>query len=195
MSLIFYPDFLKPVDLFLFQINISLTVLDVVRAFLPEAKTNLKWPNDIYVADHKIGGLLIQSGIRGQEIEYLVVGIGLNVNQTHFPNNLNYASSLALFLKAEQDLDLIRQKLKDAIEADYRTFKDHFLNEKFKSELLSRYEKYLYQLNEWKTYLSSDGKAFEGKILGVFEDGHLKLLLRNGETHKFYFKEILFSHT
>ena len=48
----------------------------------------IKWPNDIYINDKKIGGVLIQNGISGAFIKNTIVGIGLNINEANFPTNL-----------------------------------------------------------------------------------------------------------
>ena len=54
----------------------------------------IKWPNDLYADGHKISGILIESALLGNKVENLVVGIGLNVNQTEFTDATKSATSL-----------------------------------------------------------------------------------------------------
>ena len=56
----------------------------------------IKWPNDIYVGDEKICGILIENSLKGQEIDWSIIGIGLNVNQTEFPDDLPNPISMKL---------------------------------------------------------------------------------------------------
>ena len=80
LSVIMYPVFL-PVTL-QFQLNqaISLAICEFVAAQL-STPIAIKWPNDIYAGDRKIGGVLIQNAISGGKCKSSVVGIGLNINQ------------------------------------------------------------------------------------------------------------------
>lgn len=61
----------------------------------------IKWPNDIYVGDKKICGILIEHTLRGSSIINSIIGVGLNVNQTEFDESLPNPTSLA----AESNLE------------------------------------------------------------------------------------------
>jgi len=72
---------------------------------------SIKWPNDIYVNDKKICGVLLEA-ISKQEIECLIVGIGLNVNQDNFSNDfIHEPTSIKLETNKTIDLDLLRNDL------------------------------------------------------------------------------------
>ena len=60
------------------------SLLKVLKAY--QIPATFKTPNDIYVKDHKICGILIETKIKGDLCEYIVIGIGLNINQTIFKN-------------------------------------------------------------------------------------------------------------
>ena len=64
---------------------------------------SIKWPNDVYVNDKKICGILLE----GQILEYLVIGVGLNVNQKHFPNDLRRPAT-SLSLECDKEFDLLK---------------------------------------------------------------------------------------
>lgn len=63
---------------------VSLAVADFIDAVLGRRAAKVKWPNDIYVADGKICGILIENRLSGTMLERAVAGIGINVNQTVF---------------------------------------------------------------------------------------------------------------
>lgn len=57
---------------------------------------DIKWPNDIYVSGKKICGILIENSLKGQSIEWTIIGIGLNVNQFNFPVDLPNPTSMLI---------------------------------------------------------------------------------------------------
>ena len=77
---------------------ITETVTLALRRYLlaKGVKARIKWPNDIYVGDLKICGILIENILRGDEVGASIVGIGLNLNQTAFPSDLPNPVSLSL---------------------------------------------------------------------------------------------------
>lgn len=68
-----------------------------------------KYPNDIYVNDKKISGILMETKYTGLDLEYLIIGIGININQTEFENS--NAISLKQILKKDFEIDKIFQQL------------------------------------------------------------------------------------
>ena len=72
----------------------ALALVEVLSKYGIEAK--IKWPNDIYVGDKKICGLLIEHSLRGSSISWSIIGVGLNVNQTVFPPYLPNPTSMAI---------------------------------------------------------------------------------------------------
>ena len=72
----------------------ALSVVDFLARHDIEAK--IKWPNDIYVGDKKICGILIENALKGNCLSHSIVGIGLNVNQTVFDPSLPNPTSMAL---------------------------------------------------------------------------------------------------
>ena len=72
----------------------SLSLVDLLSRH--EIKARIKWPNDIYAGDEKICGILIENSLKGLEIDWSIIGIGLNVNQTAFPEDLPNPTSMKL---------------------------------------------------------------------------------------------------
>ena len=95
---------------------IMLASLAVVRSIeaVTGLKAQVKWPNDVLINGGKVCGILIESDLRGNDVTYAVIGIGINVNfrLSHFPEILPIATSLADELGKEVSrLDLIRRLL------------------------------------------------------------------------------------
>ncbi len=85
--------------------------LGVQRALLPEATTDIRWPNDILLDGKKLAGILVQTPSTGVAI----AGIGLNVNQTSFPHDL---AEIATSLRLHRSEELSREQILDRILAD-----------------------------------------------------------------------------
>ena len=83
----------------------ALSIVDLLAAHDIEAK--IKWPNDIYVGDKKICGILIEHSVCGKWLTSSIIGIGLNVNQRNFDVNLSNPISMVLLSKdSEENFDL-----------------------------------------------------------------------------------------
>ena len=66
--------------------------------------TRIKWPNDVYVGEHKICGILIENILSGKDIAASIIGIGLNVNQVSFPADLPNPISIAALTGRSYDI-------------------------------------------------------------------------------------------
>jgi len=190
-SFILYPAFLQVSKQFLLNKIISLALADLMAELVgSSAKTQeirIKWPNDIYVGNKKIAGILIENTLRKNNIQNAVVGIGININQTIFNYDIN-ATSLALIGNKEFDLMKVIALLCEFIEARYLQLKGNKLE-----RIDEDYLKGLYQMNEWHQYTSVFfDQTFEGKIIGVSLLGKLQMLLKSAEVKEFDMKEIRF---
>jgi len=143
----------------------------------------IKWPNDLYVQNKKIGGILIENQLVGSQIVSSIIGIGLNVNQLKF-ENFN-ATSLIEQLGIEQNrmdvLEKVLNKLNDFL--PYVEIESSTLN--------TLYLKNLYKLNESSMFFTKELGEFRGEITGVDPFGKLCLNYNNKEL-KFEVKEIMF---
>ncbi len=189
LSYILYPTFLQADKQFLLNKITCLAVSDLMAETLKSSdkaqNIKIKWPNDIYVGNKKIAGILIENTLRENTIKNTVTGIGLNINQTTFKTNIN-ATSIALLTNATYDLIQFIERLCEFMEARYLQLKANKL-ESINTEYLQK----LYQLNEWKNY-TSNNDTFEGKIIGVSTFGKLQVQLRSDEVKEFYLNEIKF---
>lgn len=185
MSVLIYPTTISPEDQFLISMVISLGICD----FLDQktAGSKIKWPNDIYVNDDKIAGILIESSIMGNAIEYCIAGIGLNINQENFRSNAPNPVSLCQITGKMYDLtDLLKElslsldiRYKQLLAEDYRIIADEYMRR-------------LFRLKEWHKYSDSSGK-FEGRIISVREDGKVSIEKRiSGIVSEYLYKEVEF---
>jgi BirA family transcriptional regulator, biotin operon repressor / biotin---[acetyl-CoA-carboxylase] ligase len=128
-----------------------------------QKQIKIKWPNDLYVDDSKIGGMLIETSIQGDKISQLFLGIGLNILQTEFSKDVPNPSSLAIIKPSiDWDRSKIIANLASTLEQiDFNNTGD---------DLKSRYEKNMYGI-EKTVYLESKNYRVEG----ISELGHLRL--------------------
>ncbi len=185
ISILLKPSFLALNKQFLLNMAISIAINNTLSVYLTKG-LRIKWPNDIYYNDVKLGGVLIENTIIGNSIKNTVVGIGINVNEEFFPNDLKgKATSLYQILQENVNLEVLLVDLCNEIEALYlklRAKKDAFLRKSYVDRL--------YKINIVGLYRQY-GEVFEGVIVGVSDTGLLNMN-RNGELLQFNFKEIEF---
>ncbi|MCP9235828.1 biotin--[acetyl-CoA-carboxylase] ligase [Lewinella sp. JB7] len=185
LSVLLRPDHLSVDRLFVLTEFISIAVADTVRRFLPAdlgTTVRTKWPNDIYVGDRKIAGILIQNGLRGSTVQWSVAGIGLNVNEMAFPPVLNTtATSLRQLTGGVLDLERVRDTLFSLLREGYS------LTLPGRQALLSAtYLRGLYRLGQWSRFRNTDTEEdFAGYITGVSREGRLELTLADGLSRAF----------
>jgi BirA family transcriptional regulator, biotin operon repressor / biotin---[acetyl-CoA-carboxylase] ligase len=185
VSYIFYPISLQVQDQFYLNIISGLAVRDVVATYVSSVK--IKWPNDIYIEDRKIAGILVQNTLRETSIKSTIIGIGLNVNQTIFPIDIPNPTSLSLLTDKVFDIQEILSLLSSRLEFYYLNLKSgqHPL-------LMATYLTHLYRKDEWAIFKDDHDHIFKGKITGIEAQGRLKIELEDGRLQVFGFREISF---
>lgn len=185
VSYILYPDFLQPKEQFYLNIAVSLAVRDFVQQF-SEEKVFVKWPNDIVVANKKIAGILIENSLTMSAITSAVIGIGVNVNQQNFGENLTRATSFLLQNNGEKyAINALVNQLSAALEKYY--FR---LRQKEFIRLKEMYLNALWRFNETADYQAKN-TLFAAKIKHITDEGKLCLEI-DGKREEFAFKEIEF---
>jgi BirA family biotin operon repressor/biotin-[acetyl-CoA-carboxylase] ligase len=184
-SILLKPAFLKITEQFDLVRAISLGVFDAFEPLLGLG-LKIKWPNDIYYGDQKLGGMLIENMIQGGQIKNAIAGIGLNINQENFPEWLPKAVSVKQILHADYDLPALLSEICGHVEGWYLKLKAGKIEDVRNSYLLR-----LYWLNETRTFKSKDG-LFNGMITEVSYNGVLRVQNNNREELEFSLKEIEF---
>ena len=182
VSYLFYPTFLEASKQFYLNMAVSLAVKDCCELLLGD-EVKIKWPNDIYYCNEKIAGILIENAISAGQLTSSVVGIGLNVNQTDFPEALPNPSSLKLVSGKAFDLAEVRDAVSLFLEKYYLQLRQQHFNflDKGYTVALYRYQ----QTHEFRV----GEKVMRGEINGVTKEGKL-ILHSNGKEHRFAFKEV-----
>lgn len=184
-SLLLKPTFLPLNQQFLLNMAVSIAINDALSLFLGESLA-IKWPNDIYFRNQKIGGVLIENSIVGNDIKTAIIGIGINVNQQHFVAELTgRATSVFQILQKDVNLMALLAEICSALERLYLQ-----LRAGKHTNIRQSYVDKLYQLNKPALYQKGD-EIFEGSIKGVSANGLLRME-RNDEIQEFNFKEIAF---
>jgi BirA family biotin operon repressor/biotin-[acetyl-CoA-carboxylase] ligase len=185
-SLVLFPEFLPPGQQFLLNKAFALGVLDFLSRFPVEQKFSIKWPNDIYAGNHKIGGILIQNTVCGTIYELCIAGIGVNINQETFHPGLPNPVSLKQITGMDYPVKDARDFIVACIDERYQQLKKGLY------ELLGReYREQLLGINKWRDY-SVDKKLIKGKIRGVDESGMLIMEMENDSTRYFNHGEVEF---
>lgn len=188
LSIVLCPKWLAVEHQFQLSQAVALGIADTINVFT-SFKTKIKWPNDVYTNGQKIAGILIQNSLTASQINWSVVGIGLNVNETIFPDNIPNATSLKLLTKKETELNVLKKHLFQNIEYRYLQLKSN------PGYILKDYLQNLYQYQSWAYYQDVQlGAVFEGQIIGVNKKGQLAVQKKSKPESIQYFglKEIVF---
>lgn len=171
---------------------ISLVLCEVLDRYTSDI--HIKWPNDIYWRDKKICGILIEHDIEGPYIARTIIGIGLNVNQTHFtsnaPNPISLYQILGHQVNKDELLDTICAKtlsLTQELQAQ-SSRKD---TDTLREILHKRYAAQLFRRNMPATYRDAHG-IFVATLRDVELDGRLILEDQQGKLRKYLFKEVAY---
>lgn len=155
-------------DSFGLSVAVSLGLYHFIHEFAGD-ETSIKWPNDIYWRDRKAVGILIENSLRGNQIQWSVIGIGINVNQTSFETTNPQPVSLHQITgKVFENRTLIK-KLSAAIQLQIQ----HYLMGNGKAQL-TEYNQHLYRKNKTQKF-KTGVRLFEASIQGVNQYGQLVL--------------------
>lgn len=165
---------------------VSLSVYEAIKC-LKIPRLAIKWPNDIMSVNKKIVGILIENTLNLNKITSSVIGIGINVNQDNFSDELPNASSLKMILKKETDLDFLMNSFLEILKEKIKVLKT-----KEYSLLESEYLSVLYKKNVPSMFKNNQNILFMGKIIGISDNGNIQIELDNETVKDFGLKEISF---
>lgn len=203
-SMLYYPPAdLPPSRQFQISKAVALAVAETVDRLLDgygHPEVCIKWPNDIYVGDRKIAGILIENALQSStRIAHSIIGVGLNVNQREFRSGAPNPVSAVNITGRETPPELVAAWLRQALVATL-PLED--------AELDLRYRGRLWRSRGFHPYISLVASAapaptavkaggdcgragcFEAEIVGVAPDGPITLRTRSGELRVFSFKEV-----
>ena len=173
--MIFYPGFLNITRQFYISMVVSLGIIDLLNAMVPGHDFRIKWPNDIYAGNKKLGGILISNEVMGNTFRHVVAGIGINVNQKSFSVELPNPVSLFTLTGKTYPLQEMTSRLCDCVKGKYMQLRDGAF-----AQIEKDYLDHLLGMGEQRQFIHK-GKTIEASISGVNKYGHLLLESKEGE--------------
>ena len=159
-----------------------ITGIAAVKSLCPHnVVSKLKWPNDLMINSKKIGGILCESRISSSEVKYIIIGLGINVNETieDLPEYLHQtATSLSIETGEIQQRELIISEFLNTFETELKKFK------KDKMGIIKNWEFYCGHMNKEISFTYNGEKLF-GLFLGLNSSGEAVTKI-NGENQTFY---------
>jgi len=153
----------------------GLSVTQALQQFL-QVSPKCKWPNDILIDNKKICGILSESIFKDKDLKAVIIGIGLNVNQTIFPGDLNRtATSLALASGREFNRFEVLAKVLQRLETNYKIIQKGLLE-----NILEKWKRFS-PMFEKETLVSQNENNIRGIAVGLDLDGGLILQTENGK--------------
>lgn len=193
-STLLKPEWLPVPEQFAISQAAALAVVDYLADKKVPAK--IKWPNDIYVGERKICGILIENSLSGDYLSTSITGIGLNLNQMLFPTTLPNPVSLKMVTgrdyNPEEELVTVLSSLRERY--------GRTRSSRSRNSLDIEYMESLFRRGEWHDFEKMEqsdipvekrkGHLFSARILGVDSSGKLLLENRSGIVESYAFKEI-----
>ena len=176
-SLLLHPKQIPASNQFHISMAISLSITEALGQYIGDL--SIKWPNDIYWRNGKIGGILIENTLKGGIIKDSIIGIGLNVNQRHFQSDAPNPVSIWQICEQETNREQLMQNILECL--------NHYLYQDIKTQ----YRAMLYRRRGFHPYVDKNG-AFMAEILDVEDDGHLLLRDDDGCERRYAYKEVQF---
>ena len=186
-SIVLYPTALEARKQFCFSMLAALACHEALDNY-----TNgfsIKWPNDIYWKDKKIGGILIENELEGGYIVQSIIGIGLNINQEVFYSDAPNPVSLKQILDVDIDIQEVMMKVVHGIVGGYRQLESNF--NITQQAIGTLYRKNLYRHKGLFPYRDAQGE-FMAEYQEIEPDGHLILKDEQGMLRRYAFKEVSF---
>lgn len=178
-----HPTFLRADEQFFLSEVQALAVADALAEHVDGV--SIKWPNDVYVGDRKICGMLLEHDLSGQSIATTITGVGINVNQRQFVGDAPNPISLRQLLGHNTSRDELMTTIATNFEHYYRELQIGHAD-----ALHHRYLSHLYRRTGLHRFATPDGREFLAAIADVKSTGQIVLQTADGVQREFAFKEI-----
>lgn len=172
-------------DQFDISVVSALAVSDLLLSYGIENR--IKWPNDIYIKDRKVCGMLIENILGAGDVAASIIGIGLNLNQTEFPPELVNPTSVILASGQRHDPEEVLEDFLGIFQEMFSRLSDT----EDVAALRNKYVSRMYRLGKTHEYYDCTGESpFMGKIKGISGEGMLLMEMPDESIRTFAFKEI-----
>lgn len=184
MSLLLRPQ-ISPSQASMLTLVMGLSVVQACRSLLG-VDAWIKWPNDMVIHGKKVCGILTEMTLQGSQIDAVVIGTGINVNQTDFPEAIQ-ATATSLALEYGQNMD--RREVLDAVLAAFERNYELFLQTGDLRSLQEAYNQVLINRGNEIRVLDPKG-AYNGISGGINENGELLVTKEDGTCEAVYAGEV-----
>ncbi len=185
-SIVLQPVFLEPARQFLLNMAVSLAVKEAITHVSGRQDIWLKWPNDIYYTEKKLGGILIENSIQGNIMAHSVAGIGLNINQEVFISDAPNPVSLRQISGRQYEVKEVLHTISLLLTKWYQLLKEGktgILHQAYYSSLLG--------FGQSRKYTAGN-KTFTAVIKGVNQGGKLLLETTDQLICSYDFREVAY---
>ena len=167
---------LPPSDVLVLSLAAGLAVQSAIQQVDSRVSVDLKWPNDALIDGKKVCGILTEMNAEATRVRYIVVGIGINVNQASFPKDLT-ATSLRLATGSEWSRVEVAAALLKSLDREYRNLVE---NSDARRDILRRFSANSSWVRGKKVRIEEHGSVFEGTTEGLDERGFLLVRAAHG---------------
>jgi BirA family biotin operon repressor/biotin-[acetyl-CoA-carboxylase] ligase len=167
---------LPPSDVLVLSLAAGLAVHAAIQQVDSRVTTDLKWPNDVLIDDKKVCGILTEMNAEATRVRYIVVGVGINVNQASFPKELS-ATSLRLATGSEWSRVELTAALLKSLDREYR---DLLEDSEASESILRRFAETSSWVQGKAVRIEENGSAFEGTTVGLNSSGFLQVRTSKG---------------
>lgn len=182
-SMVLYPEFVPVNEQFIISQVAALAVKETLSLYIPDV--SIKWPNDIYYRNKKITGILIENNLTAKVFSSSIIGIGININQQAFPENLPNPVSLIQILGKEVSIPEVLEQFVGQIGCFYNQIRED------KESVRSRYFDCLYRHDgSYSFYDVLRKEEIRASIFSVENNGMIRLKKDDGEIRSYWFKEV-----
>ena len=183
-GMVFHPTFLPANRQFALSEALALAVAGAASELT--ADISVKWPNDIYWQQQKLGGMLLEHDLCGPHIANTLTGVGLNVNQTVFRSDAPNPVSLRQIVGHTVDREALLTEILQRFEHHYRA-----LQQGGAEALHAEYMRQLFRAEGYHPYRDAEG-CFMARIDDISPQGIIRLQRTDGSTKSYAFKEVAF---
>ena len=181
-SILLYPQQLPANQSFAILTLAALSVKYTLDEYAPDI--TIKWPNDIYLSNKKISGILIENEIAGGFITCSIIGIGINLNQTEFTSDAPNPISLSMYTGLTYEIKTVLNQLHAKFNMQTSQLEAGLFD-----QLHQQYYASLYLRDDFHPYKDAYG-FFKARIHSIEPSGHIILERENGALSRYGFKEV-----
>ena len=169
---------LPPSDVLVLSLAAGLAVKVAIEQVNAQARIDLKWPNDVLIAGKKVCGILTEMNAEATRVRYVVVGIGVNVNQANFSREIEgQATSLLLATGSEWSRVELTTALLKSLDREYRLLVEL---KDARQSILRRFTETSSWVQGKQVRIEENGGRLEGTTEGLDDRGFLQVRTTQG---------------